>query len=197
MKENLKEILDKEFLGNLPNRGIPNSKPVMVIFSGIPESGISVLAQRVTDHFQGLLINKDQARTLVYENEEINSTQEPEDILDDYFEFFVKEVAKLPNKFLVIDASVDRRYENYKNWAKELGYEIFLVEVNSSRDIISKNIVIHRDEQTAKWFNEQLPRWQKDHEDFVKNHTPNIIVNELSEYDINCMLTKINSLVSS
>lgn len=195
MKEQLREILDREFFEKLPNKDTVNGKPYLICFSGIPESGISQLAQRIAERYKGILVDKDQCRALVYQNEKIENTQEVEDILDEYMEHFLENLARLPNKLLVWDASIDRRSDKYHEFADKNGYTMFVISIDTSREQILAQIKERRDPETAKWFYAQIGRWAEDYKKYNESGQVDFVVKNKSEENISKLFTALDKLL--
>lgn len=196
MREELKEILDREFFDKLAGKDTVNEKTYLICFSGSPESGQSQLAQKVAKKYKGILIDKDQCRTLVYQSEKIENTQQVEDILDEYMEHFFEKIVKLPNKLLVWDASIDRRYDKYHEFADKYGYKIFVISMDTSREQILEQIKERRDEKTAEWFFAQMSRWAEDYKKYNESGQVDFVVKNKSEEDIAKLFEKLDRLLT-
>ncbi|MCL5094240.1 MAG: hypothetical protein M1355_03855 [Patescibacteria group bacterium] len=183
MKIGLKEILDKRFFEEIPNQGFSNSKKVFVLFSTIPGSGYEKIAKKIAEKYKGLLIDKDKARTIIYQNEKIENTKQPEDILDEYGEDLIKKLTALPNKLIVWMSGADRRFKTYEKWAEEYGYETFVINCEIEKDKIIENIESERDRETAKWFMNQLDRWEKDHKNYLEQGNVDITIKNPEDLD--------------
>jgi predicted kinase len=169
------EILDRDFYDKIKNKDVKNGRRLMICFSGIPGSGKTTLARKIEERYQGVRLTKDDARTLVYQNEEIKDVHDVEDILDEYVEKMMEKVAKLPNGLVVMDASVDRHFDKYREWADKYDYKRFLIKVETPSEVITERWSRDKDESTYKWFMEQLGRWTNDFESFGKQTKPDFV----------------------
>jgi hypothetical protein len=193
MTEHLKEILDEKFYDQLKNKDVSNSKS-FICFAGVPYSGRTKIAKIIADLLQGVDIDKDIARTLIYENEKIENTQQPEDILDEYMPTVLKRLIKVENGLLVIDASIDRKADEYKKWTEENGYKLIVVSVEVNRKTAEDVIKKERDAGTAEWFIAQYDRWYADHEKFLAENKPDFTIENI-ENDLPDLIEKIKKLV--
>ncbi len=141
------------------------------------------MAKEIADKVNGIYLDKDYARTLVYENEKIDSVQQPEDILDEYMPTVFEKLTQVKNGLIILDASVDRKFDEYKKWADENGYKVFVISVEVDRDIAEEAIRKERDGKTAEWFISQYDRWYGDHEKFLISHQPDFTIQDLAEKD--------------
>ena len=168
MNTEIFEKLDRDFFEKIENTDIENKHRIMILFSGVPECGKEELAISIRDKFKGILVTKDKARNLIYKDREGIGIEEVEETLDEYMETVVERLTKSKNGLVILDASIDRKYEKYKGWAEKYGYDIFVVRMDTSRDIVKQNIEtkFKDDEGTKKWFLEQLDRWYNDFEKY-------------------------------
>ena|SRR3989304_1452602 len=168
MNTEIFEKLDRDFFEKIENTDIENKHRIMILFSGVPECGKEELAISIRDKFKGILVTKDKARNLIYKDREGIGIEEVEETLDEYMETVVERLTKSKNGLVIHDASIDRKYEKYKGWAEKYGYDIFVVRMDTSRDIVKQNIEtkFKDDEGTKKWFLEQLDRWYNDFEKY-------------------------------
>lgn len=196
MREGLKGILDREFFEKLPNKDVANEKLYLICFSGIPESGISQLARRIAEKYRGILIDKDQCRTLVYQNEKVENTQQVEDILNEYMKHFLENLVKLPNKLLVWDASIDRRHDKYHEFAEKHEYAMFVISMDTPHEQILAQIKERRDPQTAEWFLDQTERWTEDYKKYNESGQVDFVVKNKSEEDIARLFEKLDQLLT-
>jgi len=171
------EILDRDFYDRIENKDVKNGHRLMVCFSGIPGSGKTTLAKKIEDRYQGVRVTKDDARMLVYQNEEIKDVQDVEDIMDEYMKTLMDRLPKLPNGLLVVDSSVDRKFDLYKDWAEKNGYKIFLIRLETPSEVITERWSRDKDESTYKWFMNQLERWTNDFERFGNQAEPDFVWN--------------------
>jgi predicted kinase len=169
MKDSLQKILDEQFYEPIKYKDIPNKK-LLVGFSSLPLAGRTILADKIVEKFKAVHFNKDTARTLIYQNEKINDVQEVEDVLDEYMEIVFDRLRNLPNGLVIVDASIDRNYDKYKEWAGKNGYSMYIIGLETDRNIIEERIRKNKDLETAKWFLVQMDRWENDNKKFNSQH---------------------------
>lgn len=168
MNQEIFQNLGQDFFEKIENKNKENGHRLMVLFSGVPCSGKTELAKKIEDEFGGMLISKDMARNLIYKYKKGVGVEEVEVILDEYMETVVSRAADLKNGLVIHDASIDRKYEKYNDWAEKYGYEIFVIRMDTSRELVIKNIEakLANDEGTKKWYYKQLDRWFADFENY-------------------------------
>lgn len=193
MIEEIFQNLDNDFFAKLENMGEERGKRLMILFSSVPESGKEELARRIAEKFKGILVSKDKARNLIYKYKQGVGIKEVEDILDEYMETAVERLAKSSNGLIVHDASIDRKYEKYREWASTYGYEIFVIRADTDREIVAKNIEekFQDDEGTKKWFIDQFDIWYKDFEDYRKQGKVDFVIKNNDENEIQELLKTI------
>jgi len=169
MNESLQEALDQNFFNLLASRDCLNPK-TLICFSGVPYSGRTTIAKAITERFSGVYVDKDQARTLIYQNEKIGNTQQPEDLLDEYMPTVFDRLKKDKNGLITLNASIDRKYDEYAKWAKGNDYKLIIIDIDIPLETAENAIKKERDEKTAEWFVGQFSRWYADHETFLANH---------------------------
>ena len=193
MDEKLREILDEKFYHNLSNLEKTNRK-ALIAFAGVPYSGRNSAAVEIASKLNGIYVNKDLARTIVYENEKIENTQQPEDILDVYMPTVFERLTKVPNGLIVLDASVDRKASEYKKWTEEKGYQLIIIGVEVDRETAEDTIKKERDAKTAKWFIDQYDRWYADHEKFLSENKPDFTIKDI-ENEVSDLIEKLEELI--
>ena len=179
MNEHLKNILDKKFYEQIGNKEISNPK-VLLAFAGVPFSGRTAVAKELEQHFQGLYLDKDYARTLIYENEKIENVQQPENIFDEYIPTVFERLKALNNGLIILDASIDRKYQEYKDWSEKNGYHYIVISLEVDRVVAEETTKKERDEKTAKWFIEQFGRWYADHEKFKQENKADFTIRNIA-----------------
>lgn len=110
---------------------------VLILFSGTPGMGKTTLAKRLEDYFHGVRINLDLLRKMMSEH-----GFRYEDPLLQYLRWsMLKLLAETSNHLIILDSSVDRKYEICQTLAKEHGFEIYLIRLEVEREEVEKRIV--------------------------------------------------------
>ena len=76
----------------------------------------------------------------------------------------LEEIFKKGNSFIV-DASIDREWDNYKNLINESNYKVFIISIDLSKEFIVK--LFKTKDYTAF---DKLDGWINDHEEFLKKY---------------------------
>jgi adenylate kinase family enzyme len=132
------EIYEKTLqihLKQLKNLDVKNSK-IIVSFSGVPCSGKSTLANDLEKHFKAVKINTDDIRDIIKQVVPVDeyTRDELQELLIEYNVNFFEYLRKIPNGFLIIDASVDRNYELVKKTAEDGGYILYIIRILIEKD---------------------------------------------------------------
>jgi len=196
MRKELKEILDREFFEKLPNKDVKNNKPCLVCFSGTPKSGKSHLAKEIERQYQGVNITKDIARKIIFRNEGIKDLKVAENLLDEYFTGMIDKLVALPNKLIIWNFSIDRGYRKYQEMANKYRYRLFVISLDTPKDIVIQRIKTEEDALTAKWFLEQLDRWTEDYQEYNKSGQVDFVIKNKSEEDIVKLFEKLDQLLA-
>lgn len=120
---------------------LDKSNPKLIImFSGTPGMGKTFLAKKLEEQFGGLRISSDEVRS-IFKAEQIKDKGKGEKLLNDYLLWSVKRLTNLsPNHLIILDRSIDRTGEMYYQFAKNFGYDVFLIRLNVDRDVVEKRI---------------------------------------------------------
>lgn len=195
MGKDINKILDEEFLEKLRNKNLANNSNYFILFSAMPKTGKTAIAQKIEERYKGVRIKKDIAREIIYANIEITDTKQSEEILDKYLEENIGKITDLPNKLIIWDSSIDRSYENFRTWAEKYGYKIFVICLETPLDVINHRIDIELDQSTAKWYRVNLEKWETDHKNYLKIGQVDFTVTNNSEKDIKILYNKLDALL--
>lgn len=122
---------------SLPYLAEKNPK-IIILFSATPGMGKTWLSMQLEEHFRGVRISSDEVRAL------LRKETKDEKIIDDYILWAMKKVSNTtPNHMIILDRTIDRgedRYKVYETFAKNFGYEIFLVRLVADKEKVEKRI---------------------------------------------------------
>ena len=145
---------------------------LMILFSGTPGMGKTVVAKRIEEKFHAVRLSSDDVRPLLREQ------GLKEDLVNTYLEWCAHRLAQTEsNHFLVFDKSIDRTFNRYSGFAQDHLYPIFLVQMQAQRPAVEARIRSRgRDvENTLR----QLSFAWKDYENFGRSHTVDyVLVND-------------------
>jgi protein-tyrosine phosphatase/predicted kinase len=151
-------------LPTLQHKERPNPK-CLILFSGTPGMGKTTIAKELEERFQAIRLSTDEARDFLRKN------NLPLSLADSYIEWCLQKVAEeLPNHLIILDRSVDRTYETYRQFASLYGYETFLIRMDVERSIVEERIE-HRG-RDAEELLQKLDRSWHDFLLFGQTYTP-------------------------
>lgn len=131
--ETMEEVFEKQVKGF---RFMDERNPkLLILFSGTPGMGKTTLAKRLEDHFHGLRLNLDGLR-------EIQPSFRYEDPLLQYLRWgIMKLLGETSNHLIILDASVDRKYQICHSLALKNGFRIFLIRMEMEREDVEERII--------------------------------------------------------
>jgi predicted kinase len=138
VEKTLNEKVFERHLEKFPYLNESNPK-IIILFSAPTGMGKTWLAKQLENHLHGVRLSSDEVRALL-KKENIRD----EKIIDDYILWTMKKVSNTsPNHLIILDRTIDRtddRYEMYANFAKNFGYQIFLVRLVADKDKVKERI---------------------------------------------------------
>lgn len=109
---------------------------IIVLFSGTPGMGKTEIAKKLEEQLHGIRISSDEVRYIMKKDK-----IKDEKLLNDYLLWSLKRLSKdTPNHLFIMDRSIDRTYDHYVNFAKNFGYELFLVRINVDKNVVEERI---------------------------------------------------------
>ncbi|MFI5342689.1 MAG: dual specificity protein phosphatase family protein [Chlamydiales bacterium] len=122
-------------------KNLDKSNPKLIImFSGTPGMGKTFLAKKLEEQFHGLRISSDEVRS-IFNMKKIKDKGKDQKLLNDYLLWSVKRLNNLsPNHLIILDRSIDRTGDMYYQFAKNFGYDVFLIRLKVDRDVVEKRI---------------------------------------------------------
>jgi predicted kinase len=171
-------------------------KKLFLCFSAVPGTGKTTIAKVIEQRYKAVRIRTDTVRDIISTLSSYHSTLsaiEIEAIVHDYLFRFLQEYKGL-NNFLILDASVDRRYKKLFPLLTQLAFPFFVTRIIASREHIEKRIKL-RDHASASYFLENLDVWFKDFENFAHAYDVDIILNNDKDLDLRNLFEKLDLLV--
>lgn len=173
----LVQRLANEYYDSLPNKEVGQPKYV-VLFSGVVGSGKSTIARAIEQNLQAVRVSNDEIREHITA---VNPTIEPtlrERLKLKIGNEVLERLANETTGLIIIDASCDRGYDDYRAWAEKHGYRIILLRIDVPRDVIEQRIRErgnqgHRSTQGSL---AHMDTWWRQWEAFGREHTPDMIV---------------------
>ncbi len=193
LKELFKEI-DKKFFFKL--NFLEKRNPRFVItFSGIPASGKTTLSKILEKKYKGVRVNNDDLRKIIFNfaknynltnqdnkiKQEIFKTSKNRDLLKTYFfsEHMIKtevllyryqkwflENYSFKNGLLILDSSVDRKYNLLLPLLIKKNFKIFIIKMPFNKELSLKREI--KRNKDASFFLRNIDRWKRDYDDCNK-----------------------------
>ena len=171
-----KEIYSKH-KEKLKNIDFVNDRKLVIAFSSIPGSGKTTISKILEEHFNAVRFNGDDVRDIVKELRRDISSEEGTYLKREYFKWFYENIIEQgKNKFIILDFSVDRIYEELRNNLKNLEYEVLLVGLYTPLNILKERIKERNTDGYVDYFN-NLDRWKIENEEFRKKYKSNMFFN--------------------
>ena len=179
----VREVADS-YYDVLTNRNTAHPRH-LVLFSGIPGSGKSTVARTITGELKGVLVSNDDIRDLIVRVAPTITTSTREKMKMGVVTALLERLATIPNGLVVNDASVDRGYDYYANWAQKYGYSIILFRMDVPRSVIERRIDSRGDTgyRNASDSLANLNNWWTQWEEFGKTCKPTMTITKNTSID--------------
>ncbi len=134
--EEVYQQLANEYIATLENRDVPHGR-VFLIFSGVPASGKTTLAQRLRDDLKAQYVRHDDIRERIRRDgldpAHFVIAKISSHVIDTVMEHDA-------NKFVIIDASLDRTWPRFFEHANEHHAKTIVIRLDIPRDSITKRL---------------------------------------------------------
>lgn len=180
MQEALEEKIHwllENYMPHLRFIGEPHRK-CLVLFSGVPASGKTIIAQKIEDSLLGVRISHDDLRELLKHRwpdiSEENSRKVRQAVVQKIFE----RLQTANNGLVIIDASVDRRYDFYENLAGQYGYHIMLLRLDMPYELVRRRMIERPEEsiKPSKYYTDHLDEWWNQWKNFGQGRHFDMII---------------------
>lgn len=160
-----------------PYRHVPHP-PILLSFSAIPGSGKTYLAKRLMHDLHAQYMNHDDIREII----RIRGI-DPEGL-------FMPPISKIvidhmvqhdQNKFVILDVSLDRRWDIYFNSIKEYGATPIIIRLNPPLDVIRERLRLRDGDNSALL--QQLDRFKSEFDNCSQHVEADITVGETYDYE--------------
>lgn len=172
-------------------------KKCLILFSGVPASGKSIMAEKIELSLFGVRISNDEQRALLNNRWPDLDKEEEHTIRQSVTRRIFERLQTAGNGLVIVDSSVDRHFDFYEAIARDFGYNIMLFRLDIPFDLLRRRI-IGRPQSNAKpqdTYLEHLDQWWDDWKKFGENRQFDMIVTpetKLSEI----VLAVVNRLTS-
>lgn len=173
----------------------PNPTPLVITFSGVPGSGKTTIAKLLEEKYKAIRINNDQIRDIVGETLHSKDVDYIETFIVPYLEKLRPELIMSPNKIIILDSSIDRRYEAVSKFYENAGYKFFIIKLDFPREEIEQRIK-NRNENFEDYL-AKLDDWWQDFENFSQMRKADFVIKIGDKNEINKLLEILDSKISS
>lgn len=164
------ESIFKQHVRLLKNTRIAN-KPLVVCFSGVPGMGIPDIAKIVEDKFEGVRISNDEIRTII---KTFSNALTSQWLMQAYLMYFMLSYSA-PNKLMVLDSSIDRRYSVLLPYLKMRGIPSLVVRIEMPYEQVVERLT-EREQAGEGVYLKFLDSWYADYDTFGQCCPATIVV---------------------
>lgn len=165
---------------------ISNPK-VLILFSGTPGMGKSTVAKELEQRFSAVRISSDEGRN------HLSNNGLSRGLSDEYMKWFLeKVVSQTPNQCFILDRSIDRHFSFYESFAKKHGFQIFVIRMDVSKEILTKRIIDRK--KSVEAYLSHLHKYMADYDAFNQTHEVDFVFNNDEEHTQN--ITRLASAIS-
>lgn len=168
----------------LPNKEVAHPR-YLILFSGVTGSGKSTIARAIEQQLRAVRISNDDIREDIIEKYPAIDSATREKTKLEAVTAILEQLPNEPNGLVVNDASCDRGYDYYNNWATKFGYTILLLRIDLPRKLIEQRIRDRGDKgyrDTARSL-DLLDTWWRQWEEFGSLHKADLVVTQRTEID--------------
>ncbi len=152
-------------------------KPLVICFSGTPGMGKTYLAKLLQEKYNGVRLCTDEIRDLIKTS--CPSVSNGELLLGRYLFYFLEHY-KGPNKLIILDASIDRRYAVLFPLLEQKKIPYVVIRFDVPRDVVIDRIK-QRDGPRNENYLQLLDFWYADYEAFGRGFPRSFILKNGSD----------------
>lgn len=164
-KGTIEDVIE-EHIGQLEHLAIEHP-PLLVLFSGTPGMGKSTIATRIAQELKAIKIVIDDVREL-WKKHGIAVTGSAHDkrmFTINYLEqLIITLAARSPNRFIILDSSVDRSYSSIKTLADQYGFPTVVIRLLLTKDEAIERI--KQREVVPEEYIRHMDGWYQDYQRF-------------------------------
>ena len=195
MNQALFQKIDAIYRPSILNVDVVQPKRLMVLLSGPSSSGKTTLAKQLEEHFLAIRLENDAVRRIVKVLYPKKSAGQVSALMHAYMRRLrIELVDYIKNCCWIIDASVDRGYGMYADFAQSFGFTTFLVAMVIPEDI-------HLDWVTSKgaypWGSlekakQLMTEYRADQDAFLAIQEPDLVLHP--DYDICTVFERLENI---
>jgi adenylate kinase family enzyme len=180
--------ISETLFSKLKNTNIYHS-PFIITFSGVPGCGKSSLAKLLEQKYRAVRINNDFIREIIRKRKLTNSEEDVEQLLQDY-NYHLIENYPFKNKLIILDKSMDRRYNQFIGLFKSENLEYFVIRLDTPNIEMALKMLGKREEITKQVKN-SMKRWFREYHRCCDNLKADITF-DVNNIDLNKLFNKLD-----
>lgn len=167
------EQLAESYINTLGNKD--HAHPAFVIgFAAVPGSGKTTLATKLEQDLGGMRVNKDELNDLWQQLDSEYPTDPQEQLVKTIYYIVASLIRNYPNKLVILDSSLDRKYLETKQRLEQMGIKLFVISIEVPKSELERRIN-ERNKEAAQPYLDKLDGWISDHENFLQNFQPDFL----------------------
>jgi predicted kinase len=175
---------------------VDNPTKVVLTYSGSIASGKSTVTKYLVERYKPLVVNNDEVRTIIQDITKESTKDEVQALMFSYYKDFLRDkLYSSSNKIIILDSSIDRRYDIVNAEYTGNGYSIFIILFDHPRELIEKRI-INRDGDLAEMHLKILDQAFIDNQSFLKQRKPDYVITEKNQNDIGALFKVIDLFIT-
>jgi len=154
------------------------NKKIIICISGVAGAGKSTLAAEIERKFAGVRVSNDDIRHIIDQLSLAKSSDLKQQLLQDYLaQYLMPRLSKEANGLIILDSSIDRKYDEVREVSERLGYNLFVIALKVPKDEIMSRIK-NRDKSKHNYqdYFDNLDRWFDDNRVFLDRVTPDFAI---------------------
>lgn len=186
--DSIYQQLAAEYLATLTNRDVPHKK-VFLCFSGVPGCGKTTLAQRLRDDLGVQYVRHDDiralARSMGYDVEKIVISSVSKIAVDEM-------MAHDANKFMILDAGLDRSWHIYFDSVKEYNALPIIIRIDVPKSTVIERIKKRSEDDFGKFDLDAIDTFYEQFENAKRHFDATITIG--ADYNYADVLAKVKAL---
>jgi predicted kinase len=178
-KEISEELLDsiyKKHIVQLNNIDVKQPK-LIITFSGIQASGKTTISKKLEKDFNCVRVNNDDVRLIIADMLPDISRAQLQTILQSYGSYISEKLSKRLNGRLIMDGSVDHRFEAVKALADNLDCPLFIIRLEVPYEELKRRISNRNNfDDSALLKSDLLKEYYENYERSLDKFKPNVTI---------------------
>ena len=150
-------------------------KRTVITFAGVPCSGKSTVSREIEKRYGGVRINFDEVMETISKKNLVKNLEQSEQIKS-LFAYTLLKNPPFKNKLVILDGSIDRRYETLFKICNENKWDYLIIQLEISKKEATRRINERNPDNLDNWL-PRVDKWFKEHEKFKENIKSDILMN--------------------